>query len=66
MKKKSTKMQCQFCLYVFKKYLGPRTYEVRCPKCGETDVMPVDFFGIITKIDQDAVKNYLKPVMTIF
>ena len=44
--KEKTEFQCQFCLHVFKKHLGPRTYEVSCPKCREIDVQVTSFFGI--------------------
>jgi len=53
MKKEKTEFQCNFCLHVFKKYLGPRTFEVSCPKCREIDVMPTAFFGIQTKRDKN-------------
>jgi len=53
MKKEKTEFQCNFCLHVFKKYLGPKTFEVSCPKCREIDVMPTAFFGIQTKRDKN-------------
>jgi Zn finger protein HypA/HybF involved in hydrogenase expression len=32
--------KCNECGKVFKKKVGPRTYEVVCPKCHSTDVEP--------------------------
>jgi len=40
-----TLLQCQFCKKLFWKKIGPKTYEIKCPKCGEYDVMPVNYFG---------------------
>ena len=31
-------LKCLFCGKVFKKTIGPKTYEIKCPKCGEIDV----------------------------
>jgi len=33
-----TTFECQECGRKFKKKIGPRTLEVKCPKCGSTDV----------------------------
>ncbi len=33
-----TTLKCNFCGKVFKRVIGPRTYEIRCPKCREYDV----------------------------
>lgn len=30
-------MQCLECGKLFKKAIGPKTFEVRCPKCGSYD-----------------------------
>ena len=35
-----TQMCCIECGHKFKKKLGPRTFEVRCPKCKGYDVEP--------------------------
>lgn len=39
-KSESTKMECMECGHKFKKKLGPKTVDVRCPKCKgyDTDV----------------------------
>lgn len=37
-KKRKMSLQCQECGHKFKKAIGPRTYEVKCPKCKSTDV----------------------------
>jgi DNA-directed RNA polymerase subunit RPC12/RpoP len=37
----STKMECMECGKKFKKKIGPRTYEVKCPKCGSYDTEPI-------------------------
>jgi len=34
---RSTKMQCMECGAKFRKKIGPRTFEVKCPKCGSYD-----------------------------
>ncbi len=34
------KMQCMECLKRFKKIIGPKTFEVKCPKCGSYDTEP--------------------------
>jgi len=33
-----TTLQCQFCRKIFKRKIGPRTYEIKCSKCGKYDV----------------------------
>lgn len=33
-----TEMICRECGKIFKKSIGPRTFEVKCPKCGGYDV----------------------------
>ena len=33
-----TPMQCMECGHKFKKKIGPKTFEVKCPKCKSTDV----------------------------
>ena len=33
-----TTLKCMFCGHVFKRKIGPKTYEVKCPKCKEYDV----------------------------
>lgn len=33
--------ECQFCLTKFSRAITARTFEVKCPKCGEYDVWPV-------------------------
>jgi len=33
-----TQFECQECGNKFKKNVGPKTYEVKCPKCKSTDV----------------------------
>jgi len=37
MKGQPTTLQCNFCGKVFKRVIGPKTYEIQCPKCKETD-----------------------------
>ena len=37
LKEVATQMQCNECGKEFKKKLGPKTYEVKCPKCGSYD-----------------------------
>jgi predicted Zn-ribbon and HTH transcriptional regulator len=37
-KKPKMRLQCQECGHIFKKAIGPRTFEVKCPKCKSTDV----------------------------
>lgn len=39
-KREATKMICRECDAKFSRVIGPRTYEVRCPKCGgyDTDI----------------------------
>jgi predicted Zn-ribbon and HTH transcriptional regulator len=37
---KATPMECMECGHKFKKKLGPKTTEVRCPKCKGYDTMP--------------------------
>ncbi len=34
----TTQFYCAECGKIFSKVIGPRTYEVKCPKCGSTDV----------------------------
>jgi phage FluMu protein Com len=34
-------LQCNFCHKIFKRVIGPKTFEIKCPKCGEYDVEPV-------------------------
>jgi len=36
-------LRCKFCGKVFKRYIGPKTFEIACPKCKETDI---DYLGI--------------------
>ena len=36
----TTQMQCNECGKRFKKKIGPRTYEIKCPKCGSYDTEP--------------------------
>lgn len=38
-----TKMKCMECGKEFKKKIGPRTYEVKCPKCGSYDTEPTGY-----------------------
>jgi len=33
-------MQCMECDKKFKKKIGPKTFEVKCPKCGSYDTEP--------------------------
>lgn len=33
-------MQCMECGARFKKKIGPKTFEVKCPKCGSYDTEP--------------------------
>lgn len=33
-----TQVSCQECGYVFYKTIGPRTFEIRCPRCKSYDV----------------------------
>lgn len=35
-----TPMICLECNHKFKRKIGPKTYEVRCPKCRGFDTMP--------------------------
>lgn len=35
-----TPMRCNECGKRFKKKIGPRTFEVKCPKCGSYDTEP--------------------------
>ncbi len=42
MTKQKTALKCNFCGKVFKRYIGPKTYEIKCPKCGEYDVEPLN------------------------
>ena len=37
----ATQMQCMECLKKFKKKIGPKTFEVKCPKCGSFDTEPI-------------------------
>jgi len=37
----ATQMQCMECGKKFKKKIGPKTYEVKCPKCGSYDTEPI-------------------------
>ena len=39
-KTESTPMECIECGKKFKKKLGPKTFEVKCPKCGSYDTEP--------------------------
>jgi len=39
-KKESTPMICRECGRKFKKIIGPKTFEVKCPKCGSYDTEP--------------------------
>jgi len=34
----SSQFECMECGRKFKKKIGPKTFEVKCPKCGSTDV----------------------------
>jgi len=36
-----TEMECLECGKKFKKMLGPKTFNVRCPSCKSTDVEPI-------------------------
>ena len=36
--KEKTTLKCNFCGKEFKRVIGPRTYEIECPSCHETDV----------------------------
>jgi len=38
MNNKRQSYNANFCQKVFKKKIGKRTYEAKCPKCKETDV----------------------------
>ena len=38
MKGQEATLKCNFCGKVFKKKIGPNTYEIKCPKCKEYDV----------------------------
>ena len=40
-KSESTEMECIECGKKFKKKLGKKTLEVKCPKCGSYDTEPV-------------------------
>ncbi|GAH11839.1 unnamed protein product [marine sediment metagenome] len=44
------KMQCWECGKKFTKTIGPRTHEVRCPKCGSYDTVPLSEFAERTDI----------------
>jgi len=44
-KKESTLMICRECGKEFKKVIGVRTVEVKCPKCGGYDTEPIGYFG---------------------
>lgn len=35
--KKAKNMECMECGRKFNKKIGPKTYEVKCPKCGSYD-----------------------------
>jgi len=35
--RQSTQMKCNECGKIFRKSIGARTYEVRCPKCHGVD-----------------------------
>jgi len=37
----ATQMECMECGRKFKKKIGPKTYEVKCPKCGSHDTEPI-------------------------
>ena len=39
-KSASTQMECMECGRRFKKKIGPKTFEVKCPKCGSYDTEP--------------------------
>jgi len=38
MKSQKALLQCNFCGHRFARTIGPRTYEIKCPKCKEYDV----------------------------
>lgn len=37
----TTQMQCMECGRKFKKKIGPKTFEIKCPKCGSYDTEPI-------------------------
>lgn len=37
-----SQMKCMECGHTFRKRLGPKTYDVKCPKCRSVDVEPVN------------------------
>ena len=39
-KSESTQFECMECGKKFKKKIGPKTFEVRCPSCGSYDTEP--------------------------
>jgi len=41
-KKEASRWKCMECGKVFNKNVGPRTFEIRCPKCGSIDVDLID------------------------
>jgi DNA-directed RNA polymerase subunit RPC12/RpoP len=36
--------ECQECGQRFRRKIGPRTSDIKCPKCGSCDTLPLDFF----------------------
>lgn len=40
-----TLIHCNECGKQFRKKIGPRTVEVKCPKCGGYDTEPAAYFG---------------------
>ena len=44
-----TQMRCNECGKEFSKAIGPKTFEVKCPKCGSYDTEPTGYFGKVRK-----------------
>jgi Zn finger protein HypA/HybF involved in hydrogenase expression len=41
----TTAIECGECMARFRRTITPRTVEIRCPKCGGYDTIPVDLLG---------------------
>jgi len=44
-KGKGTLIHCNECDKQFRRKIGPRTVEIKCPKCGSYDTEPAAYFG---------------------
>jgi PHP family Zn ribbon phosphoesterase len=48
-KGKGMLIHCNECGHQFRKKIGPKTYEIKCPKCGGYDTEPAAYFGHATR-----------------